>query len=81
MGKRLIVTNNGLLGTAPREARKGDLVCVLLGCGIPLVLRSVNQEKGTFELVGECYIDGYMRGEVLVDLLYGGYKMKDILLI
>ncbi|KAM7192089.1 Heterokaryon incompatibility protein (HET) domain containing protein [Rhypophila sp. PSN 637] len=51
-GKRLMVTSTGILGMAPRRARKGDLVCVLLGCNIPLVLRADHQE-GDVDDVGE----------------------------
>ena len=31
------------LGLAPNSARKGDLVCIIYGCSVPLVLRSVRQ--------------------------------------
>ncbi|KAK3331733.1 heterokaryon incompatibility protein-domain-containing protein [Cercophora scortea] len=80
MGKRLIVTNGGLLGMAPREARKGDLVCVLLGCSIPLVLREVPGEE-TFTVVGECYVDGYMNGEVCERMEHHGRSIREFCLI
>jgi len=62
---RLVVTQQGYVGMAPREARKGDLVCVLLGYSVPAVLR--RQDGGTFELIGECYMQGFMEGQVLQD--------------
>jgi hypothetical protein len=33
------------LGLAPNSARKGDLVCIIYGCSVPLVLRSVHQPE------------------------------------
>ncbi|PVH74034.1 hypothetical protein DL98DRAFT_393288, partial [Cadophora sp. DSE1049] len=64
MGRRLVVCEKGCLGMAACRARKGDLVVVLLGCSVPLVLRK-GKEEGSFELVGECYLDGFMNGEGL----------------
>ncbi|KAG4437090.1 hypothetical protein IFR05_007424 [Cadophora sp. M221] len=63
MARILTVTENGYIGMAASRARKGDLVCVLLGCSIPVLLRRL--EEDTFELVGECYLDGFMDGEAL----------------
>jgi len=73
MGMRLMVTDSGLLGMAPREARKGDVVCVLFGCSIPLVLREVpgsgpDPDRQAFEVIGECFMAGYMNGEILKDI-------------
>ncbi|KAK0656997.1 heterokaryon incompatibility protein-domain-containing protein [Cercophora newfieldiana] len=66
MGMRLMVTNSGLVGMAPRDAKKGDIVCVLFGCSIPLVLRSVpGREWEAYQLVGECFMAGFMNGEIL----------------
>ncbi|KAK4163742.1 heterokaryon incompatibility protein-domain-containing protein [Cladorrhinum sp. PSN259] len=76
-GKRLMVTETGILGMAPRLARKGDRVCILLGCSIPLVLRAEGvriaggDREGSsgigrrYTVVGEAYVDGYMNGEVI----------------
>lgn len=65
MGRRLMATDTGLVGMAPKRAQKGDVVCILLGCSIPLVLRPSPGGDGTFTLVGECYLDEYMNGEIL----------------
>ncbi|KAI4253809.1 MAG: hypothetical protein L6R42_007445 [Xanthoria sp. 1 TBL-2021] len=63
-GRLLITTADGRLGLAPEGTISGDLVCVLLGCKSPLILRSSNSLS--HEVVGECYIDGIMAGEALV---------------
>lgn len=63
MSRRLVVTKHGIICMAPGRAHRGDLVCVLLGCSIPVVLRPI--EHGKFSFIGECYVDGFMNGEVL----------------
>ncbi|KAF3762000.1 hypothetical protein M406DRAFT_74917 [Cryphonectria parasitica EP155] len=67
--RRLMVTNLGFPGMAPRRAQKGDAVCVLFGCNVPVVLRRREQQDpqgiSVFELVGECFVDGFMKGEAL----------------
>ncbi|KXX75522.1 Heterokaryon incompatibility protein 6, OR allele [Madurella mycetomatis] len=37
--RRFFIADNGMMGLAPRQARKGDLVVVLMGGAIPLILR------------------------------------------
>ncbi|KAI1161520.1 heterokaryon incompatibility protein-domain-containing protein [Nemania serpens] len=61
---RLMVTCNGRIGLAPEKAMKGDLVCVLFGCSVPVLLRQSDQ-KETFTFVGECFLDGFMEGAAL----------------
>lgn len=69
--RRLLVTELGHIGLGPKRAEKGDLVCVLFGCSVPVVLRRFErpelseQNARTFQFVGECYIDGFMDGEAL----------------
>lgn len=80
MGLRLTFSRRGRIGMASGKARKGDLVCVLYGCSIPLILRretkssfgendawsGIEEEgKEVFKLVGECFLDGGMDGSVL----------------
>ncbi|KAE9977567.1 hypothetical protein BLS_001276 [Venturia inaequalis] len=61
--RQLIKTKRGYLGLAPDAAEKGDMVCILYGCSVPVVVREA--ENGNFELVGECYVDGMMEGAAL----------------
>ncbi|CAI6336252.1 unnamed protein product [Periconia digitata] len=59
-------TKMGRLGNVPKRARKGDVVVVLEGARTPHVLRPFGKVGGkwvTYELVGECYVDGLMDGE------------------
>ncbi|KAL7919416.1 heterokaryon incompatibility domain-containing protein [Trichoderma austrokoningii] len=61
MRKRLMVTEQGFVGMAPSQAKRGDVVCVLYGCRVPVLLRC---EGDVYRFVGECYIDGFMNGEI-----------------
>ncbi|KAH7075939.1 heterokaryon incompatibility protein-domain-containing protein [Paraphoma chrysanthemicola] len=64
MKRRFIMTNDSHLGMAPSEAMKGDFVCILYGCSVPVVLRWC-AEKQAFSLIGECYLNGFMNGKAL----------------
>lgn len=69
--RRVVVTNLGHIGLGPTRAKRGDIVCVLFGCSVPVVLRRLEssdpleQNASTFQFVGECYLDGFMGGEAL----------------
>lgn len=66
--RRIAVTTEGHVGVAPKGAQKGDLVCVLFGCSVPVVLRKCEQcdfIEPMYELIGEGYLDGFMNGEAL----------------
>jgi hypothetical protein len=41
----------------------GDLVCVIFGCGLPLVLRRV--EGDIYHYIGPCFVAGIMAGEAV----------------
>jgi len=59
-----------LFGLAPEGTEKGDLVCILFGCTVPVVLREVDTIGGVplCEIVGEAYVHGKMDGEAVVDV-------------
>ncbi|KAL6890813.1 heterokaryon incompatibility domain-containing protein [Trichoderma evansii] len=61
MRKRLMVTEQGFVGMAPSQAKKDDIVCVLYGCRVPVLLRSYGDH---YKFIGECYVDGFMDGEI-----------------
>lgn len=62
--RRPIIFGDHRFGAAPAEAQKGDLLYTLMGCSVPVVLRSTTR-AAEFELVGECYLHGFMDGEAL----------------
>ncbi|RDW77958.1 hypothetical protein BP5796_05810 [Coleophoma crateriformis] len=43
--RSLIKTDQGNLGIANKNVRKGDLVCILYGCSVPVILRPRKKEK------------------------------------
>lgn len=64
--RRLITTKIGLVGVVPRAAQRGDHIAVLQGCREPLVLRSkVSGEEVNYQVIGTCYVHGFMEGELL----------------
>jgi hypothetical protein len=76
-GTRLFATEDtrAILGTGPEGLCVGDIVCVLFGGDVPFILRPSSQ--GNYQLIGECYVSGIMRGEAL-DM---GLKEREFLLV
>lgn len=73
--RRLMITNEGIVGMAPCRAREGDVVAVLYGCNIPLVLRNIETpgDREAWQVIGEGYAHGFMKGEA-ADLIRGEKK-------
>jgi hypothetical protein len=75
--RSLVITERGYIGIGPYQVEKGDLVCVLLGCPVPMIVR----KKGlNYILVGEVYVYGMMHGEMIDQLESGKLKLETILL-
>jgi len=73
--RRLYFTRRGYMGVAPLKARKGDLVCVLLGCNVPLIIR---REEDHYLVIGGSYIYGMMNREVIQDARGGKLRYEDL---
>lgn len=78
MQRHLFVTQEGYIGTAPLDTERGDQVWILHGCNIPVLLRKVNSDHWRF--VGECYIHGYMYGEVVEEVRMGRRQVSTVVL-
>jgi hypothetical protein len=63
--RRTCVTRIGHVGFVPFIARRDDQVWAVKGCHVPLVLRPKGPGLCKYELLGDSYIQGYMRGETL----------------
>ncbi|KAG4428906.1 hypothetical protein IFR05_015609 [Cadophora sp. M221] len=70
-GRRICVTDDGLIGLIPPFAMKGDVIFAARGLQAPLLLRKVDARTGSsiqegkswhYVLVGECYVHGIMDG-------------------
>jgi hypothetical protein len=74
-GARFFITEKGYIGLAPPSAQEADMVCVLLGCDMPSVIR----KTGEFNLLlGSCYCYGMMNGEVIKDATDGRPHFENI---
>ncbi|KAL6912771.1 hypothetical protein FSST1_010531 [Fusarium sambucinum] len=61
------VTTSGLFGLCPWGSKEGDAVVLLDGGNVPYLLRSTEKEGDElkYKLVGECFVQGVMHGEIL----------------
>jgi len=64
------VDGKGLFGLVPGGTKRGDIICILYGCSVPVILR----EHWTFgyqyfEVIGESFVYGMMDGEAREGLL------------
>ncbi|PVI01136.1 HET-domain-containing protein, partial [Periconia macrospinosa] len=64
--RRVARTEKGFLGLVADSAEVGDAVWLLQGARVPFVLRQVlgDAEAEKWEVVGDAYVHGAMRGEV-----------------
>jgi hypothetical protein len=58
---KLFTTMDGMLGSGAETVRDGDSIAILRGCNLPTILRP---SREGFELIGMCYLDGVMFGEL-----------------
>ncbi|ROV96639.1 hypothetical protein VSDG_05603 [Cytospora chrysosperma] len=72
-GRVFFITRGGRMGIGPQDCKHGDGVAVLGGAHVPFVLRPERGWESGIDadvrLVGEAYVHGIMRGEVVVDAL------------
>ncbi|KAI4187128.1 MAG: hypothetical protein LQ348_004135 [Seirophora lacunosa] len=72
LGRSFIVTADGYVGLAPKTARHGDVVAVLMGCQSPILLHPNHDEE--YLVVGEGYVDGLMTGEAFLGPLPSNWQ-------
>jgi hypothetical protein len=72
---RFCVSSGGSFLMAPSPTHKGDIVCVLIGCDMPVILRKRSENHYIF--IGECYAHGIMQGEAMKELAEGKYMKKE----
>jgi hypothetical protein len=61
-GRCFVTASDGFFGLAPTGTQRDDVICVLLGCEFPTVLRPL---KSTWQVVGICNVPGLMNGETI----------------
>ena len=65
-GRRTCFTVSGRMCTATHDSEAGDRIVMVEGCTMPMVLRSNEEGKMEFTLMGDCYLHGVMDGELIV---------------
>jgi hypothetical protein len=75
VGRRFARTAHGRLGSMPRFSAVGDKICLFDGGSLPYVIRP--RGDGTYTFLGDCYLDGVMYGEAMVE----GRKTEEFTLI
>ncbi|KAK0656185.1 heterokaryon incompatibility protein-domain-containing protein [Cercophora newfieldiana] len=73
--KQPVRTRRGYYTTLPSCFQVGDQVWIVKGCQPPLLLRKSKQYPGCHELVGSCYVHGFMKGEALKS---GGLRFEQV---
>jgi hypothetical protein len=58
--RRFFISRNKFMGLGPGQMEKGDFICTLFSCPLPVVLRKVQDH---YIFVGEAYFHGWMHGE------------------
>ena len=74
--RRMFISKEKAVGLAPWDAEQGDIICVLLGCRFPVVLRPRGPSDNYYVLVGEAYIEGFMDGEAILGLEEGYFELN-----
>lgn len=69
--RRFFITDKGYVGLGPPNLKPGGEVCILFGGPTPFIIRSTGNQtvcrfgpKPCYELIGDCYVDGLMDGQV-----------------
>ncbi|KAF5622962.1 heterokaryon incompatibility protein [Fusarium sp. NRRL 52700] len=53
-GRAMVTTERGSIGLACTFAKPGDVICVVLGCDFPVLLRPC--ENNTWKFLSDCYV-------------------------
>ena len=61
--RRLLILDKHLIALGAQNAQAGDCVCILHGSTVPHLLWPWGNES--YELIGQCYVDGVMYGEAV----------------
>jgi hypothetical protein len=66
-------SSSATMGLGPSNLTPGDMVCVLLGCDAPTIIRRAG---GHHLFVGETYFHGYMDGEAIREMNEGKIQLQ-----
>lgn len=81
IGRAYFTTVNDYIGIGYMGVKSGDIVVVFLGCSTPIILREVATssmgEKKRWQVVGNCFIPGFMMGEAIHGPISSRYRAID----
>ncbi|KAL5366451.1 heterokaryon incompatibility protein-domain-containing protein [Aspergillus floccosus] len=85
--RRLISVTSGRLGLAPAAAQPGDCILIIMNHGVPIVARPAQIRTHrhrdipvvAWRIIGECFVDGMMEGEMLRERVVDGSRLPDYL--
>ena len=85
VGRNISLTMGGQFVLVPKDTQKGDIIVIIKGCQFPYVLRPVpgedGQDSNTYNIIGGCYVDDIMDGEVLQTEAFKAAGWTDINII
>jgi len=79
-GIRFFITKYDHFGLGPSLLQDGDFCCVVLGCKMPLVIRPTST-SGHFKVLGPCYIDDVINGELIDAYVKSATGLGEITLV
>lgn len=81
--RNILMTERGYIGQTlyTGVVEKRDIVCVLLGCQVPMILRRRGMVGTQYELIGDLYLEGIMHGEVMKALDEKEIELEDFELV
>ncbi|KAN0094147.1 hypothetical protein V8E51_017331 [Hyaloscypha variabilis] len=66
--RRLCLSSKGYFGVVPAFTEAKDVICVISGARLPYIIRPISGSTSTtekrYQLIGACWIDGIMFGEL-----------------
>ncbi|KAK6443052.1 hypothetical protein LTR95_000766 [Oleoguttula sp. CCFEE 5521] len=65
-GMRMFRTACGLVGLMDGSPKVCDILCVVLGCPTPVIIRANDLPSASYEVVGPCYVAGLMDADALL---------------
>jgi hypothetical protein len=74
LGRSFVMLDNGYIGMTSAATEETDVVCVILGCPLPMILRP--HSSGRYHVVGPTYIHGLMDAESLLGPLPPGHVVE-----
>jgi len=75
-GRTVIFCDDNRVGLAPQGTRVGDEIWIFVGATTPFVIRRI--DGGAYKFIGNGYVHGIMKGELMEDLEKGRYELRQV---